>query len=89
MPDTWQAVYGRTRCGLLNESVLQGPEGALPELQFACDSVASTMQGDFSLARKVLWRYLRQLVREMRGGNADALRHNSRVEDPASHRRTA
>ena len=89
LPDTWQAVYGRTRCGLLNESVLQGPEGALPELQFACDSVASTMQGDFSLARKVLWRYLRQLVREMRGGNADALRHNSRVEDPASHRRTA
>jgi carbonic anhydrase/acetyltransferase-like protein (isoleucine patch superfamily) len=89
LPEPWRRIYREHRAGLLNEALTQEPADTLPDLQFACDSIACTQQGAFLSNLKLLRRYLGQVVRALPTGKRRSLRHNSDVSAPDTHRRTA
>jgi hypothetical protein len=63
LPEVWQAIYVRTRPGLLNEGLLQG-DIDVPELEMASDSVAAASQDEPPAVRRLLAGYLGAVTRQ-------------------------
>jgi hypothetical protein len=63
LPEVWQAIYARTRPGLLNEGLLQG-DSDVPELEMASDSVAAASQDEPAAVRRLLAGYLGAVTRQ-------------------------
>ena len=63
LPGYWQRLYRLSPSGLVNETLLNGPDGASAEMRFAGDALcASSMH--MSRVAIVLGRYFRRLVAE-------------------------
>jgi hypothetical protein len=63
LPGYWQSLYRLGPTGLVNETLLNGPEGAAAEMRFAGDALcASSMR--LSKVSMILGRYFRRLVAE-------------------------
>jgi len=73
----WRELYANAPCGLLNETLLQGTEAILPELEFAGDCVGSATQGDRAATRRLARRYLGAVINQLIRSSNRPLGHNS------------
>jgi hypothetical protein len=62
LPEQWRLLYGGGRPGLLQEGLLAPGRTACSELPMASDAVAAATRDDPTTRRRLLRRYLRQVV---------------------------
>ncbi len=65
LPEEWRSLYIVSRCGLLNEALLQPEEALFPETRFASDALAQVQHGKVGDTLKLLRQYLVRVMRSL------------------------